>query len=224
METSFITVKSSKITSDKKIVMLSDLHNIEYYEIIELVKKQNPDLITVPGDLVDRHKKTYNNALGFLRSLSNIAPTYFSFGNHEVKFDVLTREMIKETGAVLLDNEFVKHDEIYIGGQTPMKDFLWLDDFEKKSGFKLLLNHHPEYYKRWLKNRDVDLIFSGHAHGGQWRFFGKAVYAPGQGIFPKYTSGIYENKLVVSRGLSDIRAVPRICNPTHIIVINLVAE
>lgn len=224
METSFYTITSKKVKFDKKIIMLSDLHNVEYTEIIDIVRKQSPDIITVVGDIVDRHKKTFSRALGFLKELANISPTYFCFGNHELKFNVLSKDDILKTGTKLLDNEYIKHNDIYIGGQTPIEDFKWLKNFEKEEGFKLLLCHHPEYYKKHLKHRDVDLIFSGHAHGGQWRFFGHAIYAPNQGFFPKYTSGLYDGKLLVSRGLSDARIVPRIGNPTHVLVINLKKE
>lgn len=221
METNFYNIKSDKIIKPIRIVMLSDLHNIDYDEIIELVKKQLPDIITVVGDIVDRHKKTYSNSLGFLNELSKIATTYFSYGNHEMKFPVLTEDDIKSTGAILLDNNCKQDGELLICGQTPKADFDWLDEIEKQNQFKLLLCHHPEYYAKHLKHRDIDLIFSGHAHGGQWRFFGHAIYAPNQGIFPKYTSGLYDNKLIVSRGLADTRIVPRIGNPTHILVVDI---
>lgn len=224
MEISYYTVESKKITVPKKIAMLSDLHNVEYGHIIDAVFDENPDIITVVGDIVDRHKRTFSRALGFLEALSQIAPTFFSFGNHEVKFDVLSDDEIENTGAVLLDNSYVKYGEMFIGGHTPSKDFSWVDEFESREEFKLLLCHQPEHYKRYLRYRDIDLVLSGHAHGGQWRPFGIPIYAPGQGFFPSYTSGFYDGKLVVGRGLSDVRAVPRLFNPIEIVVIEVLPK
>ena len=105
-------------------------------------------------------------------------------------------------------------------------DMAWLDEFEKQSGYKVLLCHHPEFFPRYLKQRKIDLILSGHCHGGQWRFYSpfhhemRGVYAPGQGLFPALTSGVYENRLVVSRGLSNTTFIPRINNPTEVIYIS----
>ncbi|NLL02849.1 MAG: hypothetical protein GX269_00930 [Clostridiales bacterium] len=221
LEISYYTQESKKITVPKKIIMLSDLHNVEYEHIVDAVLDEKPDIITVVGDVVDRHRKTYSRALGFLESLSIIAPTFFSFGNHEVKFDVLSEDDIENTGAVLLDNSYVKYGEMVIGGHTPSKDFSWVDDFERREEFKLLLCHQPEHYKKYLRYRNIDLTLSGHAHGGQWRPFGIPIFAPGQGLFPPYTSGFYEGKLVVGRGLSDVRAIPRLFNPIEIVVIEV---
>ena len=76
-------------------------------------------------------------------------------------------------------------------------NFSWLTEFEKQDGFKILLDHHPENYERITKNRDIALILSCHAHGGQIRILNHGVYAPHQGLFPKYTSAVYDNRLVV---------------------------
>ena len=93
----------------------------------------------------------------------------------------------------------------------------WLDEFEAQKGLKVLLCHHPEYYPKYLENRKIDLVLSGHAHGGQWRIAGRGLFAPGQGLFPKLTGGIHDS-LVISRGLSNTgNIVPRINNPAEII-------
>ena len=104
----------------------------------------------------------------------------------------------------------------------------WLDEFEKQDGYKILLSHHPEYWsirKPKLCNRTIDLVLSGHAHGGQIRLFGKGIYAPGQRWFPKYTKGVYEGiygSMVVSTGLSNTgEPIPRLFNPTEIVYVNL---
>ena len=88
--------------------------------------------------------------------------------------------------------------------------------------YTILLSHHPEYFARIPQ---VDLVLSAHAHGGQWRFFRRGLYAPGQGLLPKYTSGVHTqpdsvSRMVVSRGLTNSVGVPRLFNPTEIVYIN----
>ncbi len=109
--------------------------------------------------------------------------------------------------------------------KRPLPETDWLDDFEKQEGYKILLCHHPEYYPRYLRGRKIDLICSGHCHGGQWRYYSpfrkvwQGVYGPGQGLFPKLSSGIHDGRLIISRGLSNTAFVPRIFNPTEVIYI-----
>jgi len=90
----------------------------------------------------------------------------------------------------------------------------------KKDGYKILLCHQPEHYDKYVRKYPIQLTLSGHAHGGQWRFFGRGVYAPGQGLFPKFTSGLYEGKLLVSRGLANPQKIPKIGNREELILLN----
>ena len=111
----------------------------------------------------------------------------------------------------------------YFRKKRPEPDISMLDLFEQQSGYKILLCHHPEYYDRYLKGRKIDLILSGHCHGGQWRYYSLfqkkwcGLFAPGQGLFPSLTSGINDGRLIISRGLSNTTCIPRINNPTEII-------
>lgn len=91
----------------------------------------------------------------------------------------------------------------------------WLDEFSSAPGFKICLSHHPEYFP--FVPSTVDLILSGHAHGGQWRFFGRGVFAPGQGFWPRWSKGVYDGKMVVSTGLANTASIPRLFNPTEIV-------
>lgn len=104
---------------------------------------------------------------------------------------------------------------------TLRPDTVFLQSFSEKDGYKIMLCHHPEYYEPFLRDLDIDLVCSGHAHGGQIRLFGRGIFSPGQGFFPKYTSGIYEGRLVVSRGLVNHSFAPRLFNPPHIILLTL---
>ena len=134
---------------------------------------------------------------------------------------------IKRTGVILLQDEFVMHDGIAFGGLSSglinrggMPSLAWLADFCGSGTPRVLLCHHPEYYEKYLKNLPIDLIVSGHAHGGQWRFFGRGVFAPGQGLFPKYTAGVHDDRLVVSTGLKTSR-LPRFFNEPEIVFIEV---
>ena len=108
-------------------------------------------------------------------------------------------------------------------------DYAWLDTFVKVPRYRILLSHHPEYWcleEPMLSNRDIDLVLSGHAHGGQFRLFGQGFFAPGQGWFPKYTSGIHHGKrgrMIISKGMANtVMVAPRLFNPTEVVYIEVV--
>ena len=96
----------------------------------------------------------------------------------------------------------------------------WLQDYAAAPGFKLLLCHHPEYWSELVRALPIELTLSGHAHGGQVRLFGRGLYAPGQGLLPRYTAGLYEGRLLVSRGLANTVVAPRLNNPTELVYID----
>lgn len=164
------------------------------------------------------------NAYHFLREAGKIAPLYLSLGNHDRYFLPEDISVIRESGTVLLDNRDtevrVRDVRLRIGGLSSEPDFDWLDEFSRKDGYKILLCHHPEYYS-FLKDRDISLILSGHAHGGQIRIFGRGIYAPGQGVLPKYTRGVYDGRMVVSAGCVNTASVPRWGNHCEVVMIHL---
>lgn len=269
-----------KIDKRIKIAFVADFHDVRFFRTMSSFESEKPDIICIAGDLISWHiirradmtllrraeiirnhaiyteecGHLYNShyALEFLSKCVEIAPTFYSLGNHEKYFDERDRECVKKSGAVLLDNTYVIHQSIAIGGLTSahvhnMKppyidtdnrgrvstipvstkleeaEIRWLDSFDKYDGFKILLCHHPEYYDRYLANTNIDLILAGHAHGGQIRIGSRGVYAPGQGFFPKYVSGLYHNRMIVSRGIANVSMhVPRINNIREIIYINLI--
>ena len=96
----------------------------------------------------------------------------------------------------------------------------WLENFCAVEKPKILLCHHPEYYVPYIQKADIDLTVCGHAHGGQWRIFGRGIYAPGQGLFPKYTAGVLDQKCVISRGLGNHTWIPRIFNRRELVIID----
>lgn len=213
---------TDKVTQEYKLVMLSDTHNMKFESMMAQVTELNPDAILVVGDIVDRHRKTYVNALPFLAACAKTAPTFFSYGNHEVKFPQLKPEELAATGAVILNNGWTQFEELTIGGHTPRTLYNWVEDFEKQDGYKILLCHQPEQWKKHLKDKNIDLVLSGHAHGGQIRVGNRGLLAPDQGLFAKYVRGEYGN-MIVGTGCTNTAApvIPRLFNPPEIVVITL---
>lgn len=174
-----------------------------------------------------REKPSHSeNAYTFLREAGKIAPVCYSVGNHEWYFLDEDYRVFEENKITLLDNRditFAAPDgSVLIGGLSTRYDLDWLKSFSEKPGYKILLCHHPEYYSRYVKGTECDtfdLILSGHVHGGQWRIFGKGVFAPGQGFFPKYSHGMYDGKLIVSAGASNTVDIPRFGNPCELVMI-----
>lgn len=225
-----------------KLLVLSDTHGSDIKPIIEIISRIKPDGILVPGDFMNgkilqdysNHTKPIEQAFTDFNALAEIAETYVSIGNHEKHLTLEERMGLRRSKAHILDNEYtMAFDSILIGGlssatvysnkrkQILPPDLGFLGEYENKSGFKLLLCHHPEYYPDYLINTNIDLIVSGHAHGGQIRIGKIGLFAPGQGIFPQYTSGLYDNRLLVSRGISGTEITPRINNRPEVMVLLL---
>lgn len=108
--------------------------------------------------------------------------------------------------------------------KLPQKTVDYIAEFSAEGGAKLLLCHHPEYYRRYLRDCDTGIICSGHAHGGQIRLFGHGLYAPGQGFFPRYTSGVHDGRFVISRGLTNHSFPPRIFNRPELVILHIYTE
>ncbi|SFQ02310.1 hypothetical protein SAMN04488506_0349 [Desemzia incerta] len=226
-----------------KIVHLSDIHfpknRIDPDHLIKETQKADPDVIFLTGDLIDRTASIEDVPLAeLIQSLSQIAPTYSVSGNHETSSRQLDQwnDIMTENGAVLLENDIhiatLSGEKVAImgvkdGNQTSMIPLS--EDIRELP--VLLLAHHPEFFPSYTTdNPDIqpDVTFSGHAHGGQIRLpFIGGLFAPGQGFFPKYTSGVYsssqnaDQKLVVSRGIGNSLFPLRINNKPHFIVITL---
>ena len=240
---------SSKLKKNINIALVADLHNESHDEVVSSLENEKPDMIVIAGDLMESLDCTgdfydMGNELGFsfLEKAVKIAPVFYGHGNHERLVAPEHVKRIKATGAVWLDDSFVRFDEgfglISIGAlasgfrdqpqgiskKSPSPNIGFIDEFEKQDGFRLLISHHPEYYPKYLKDRDFDLIVSGHAHGGQWRFFGQAIFAPGQGLFPKYTEGMIDGRFIISRGLANNTIYPRFFNPRELVYITVHAK
>ncbi len=239
-----ITEYTFKIPIKRSVcaAFVADTHDIKYRKLLKEIEDRHVDLILMTGDIVYGHDDVLRNGLNMLSDFVKTAPTFMSLGNHEGGAVEKVRNHCNDVGVCLLEDRYTNFEDMYIGGltsgyiadssgikenhwrKTPCPNLNFLDEFSKLEGYKLLLNHHPEYYPEYLADRSIDLILSGHAHGGQWRIFDHGIFAPGQGIFPKYTSGLYDNKLIVSRGLANNAFVPRLFNPCELIFINFISS
>ena len=221
------TFRSDRIGRPLRLAVASDLHSDSFDNVLEEFSRC--DAVLSPGDLVDRHRRDNGNARRFLETVPEMVPVFYSIGNHERKFRYREEWLAKvaRSKAVLLDNESTDFHGVRIGGLSSAKgepDLSFLDRFEQEKGFRLLLCHHPEMYRGYVAGRDIDLTLCGHAHGGQIQFFGRGLYAPGQGLFPKLTHGLHDGgKMLISRGMTNGAKprVPRINNPCELIILNL---
>ena len=230
------------------MVLAADLHCRRYDMAVTVLRKIRPDLVVSSGDMMHncvdfRADESFNlPGLTFLTEAAGIAPVYLSVGNHERGMLPENRDLLAKRGITLLDNEWIRAHGMVIGGlssplrlryrrtdPTPEPDMDVLTRYAEEEGFHLLLNHHPEYWPDKICGTGIELTLSGHAHGGQWHLFGQDVWCPGQGLFPKYASGLHRSAagevLIVSRGMANtVPLVPRFGNPPELVVIRLTGE
>ena len=217
------------------ILQISDLHNRAYgrggQALIRTVQGLSFDCIALTGDLLDRHlPRRRKNGYTLIKSLSSRGPMYFVQGNHEWEIGnyEVTKAELTSLGVVVLDEARVTmqrgDDQIALCGIMEETETEVIQELVQPGAFVLLLAHHPERLEEYAL-AGVDLVLSGHAHGGQIRLLDRGLYSPDQGILPRYTSGIYvlgRTKLYVSRGAGNHSFLPpRIFNRPEIDLITL---
>ena len=219
----------------------------------EYIYKENPDIVVATGDLIDSNMKKIDEIVSFLGNINKDIPVFYIPGNNEMrckklneilyklrinKVNVLENDIktikIKSTIVNILglaekriDEGELFYDKVNSKYKGEESDVL-LKKLEKMNGIKLVLSHYPENFEA---NKEIsysrykfDIMFSGHAHGGQFRLpFVGGLFAPGQGILPKYDSGMYgdKNKLVVSRGLGNSGFPLRLFNRPNIVLVEI---
>lgn len=250
-----IEVESARLPesfADYRIAHVSDLHNDEFGEnnakLLAVIKETEPDMIAITGDLLDSRRTDVEKALHFVQQAVKIAPCYYVTGNHESRegktYDQLEKDMI-EAGVIVLrnDKQTLEKDggAITIAGIDDPRFALDSDRLAKmeqvigraldkslkdvpKEQFTLLLSHRPELFELYCE-REVDLVLTGHVHGGQFRIPGVGgVIGPGQGLLPDYDAGLYSDgntNMVLSRGLGQSVVPFRINNPPDLVLVTL---
>lgn len=229
-----------------RIVQISDLHNKDFGNTLtEKIQTLNPDIIVITGDIIDSYHTDTAVSAEFAKAACEIAPVYYVTGNHESRIEEYEsfRAGIESSGVNILDGKTVflskNGDEISLAGiDDPMffgstvlnenliafrKELTALSE-EKSEKTSILLSHKPEFFRVYAEF-GFDAVFSGHAHGGQIRLpFVGGIYAPGQGLFPEYTEGVYtegKTNMIVSRGLGNSLFPLRVFNRPEIVVCEL---
>lgn len=253
LETTHITVSSERLPrafDGFRIVHVSDLHNTVFGEhnqkLLDRIRNAEPDIIAITGDLLDSYHTNLAAALEFAEEARRIAPCYYVPGNHESRISAYHqfKKGLTARGVVVLEDRAM---EIIYKGQTihlvGLIDSSFspeypavrshviisraLEHLVRPDTYTLLLSHRPDLFDTYAAF-DVDLVLSGHAHGGQIRLpFVGAVFAPNQGFFPKYDAGLYRKErtqMVVSRGLGNSSFPIRVHNRPEVIAITLRAE
>lgn len=247
-----VKISSSRIPavfSGFRIAQVSDLHNAEFgkgnKKLLELLSESKPDIIVITGDFVDAGHTDIGVALDFAKVAVNIAPVYYVTGNHEASLSQYNelKTGLETIGVVVLEDETIqlKRDKeaiTLIGlsdpnftlksdifGEAPAMVSTKLNSLaDDESSYTILLSHRPELFESYV-HCNIDLVLSGHAHGGQFRLpFIGGLIAPDQGIFPKYDAGLFTNgstNMIVSRGLGNSIIPIRFNNRPEVIVIEL---
>lgn len=242
-------VRTDKIEKQVRIALVTDLHGCKYGKnqknLIEAIEKENPDIVLLGGDIFDDNVP-YENSTITIKQLAETYPCYYVTGNHEYWSDDIENilDIVESSGVAYLSNTC---EEVEINGQTinlcgvddpdvieytengtaTEKQLENVADIAGEEYFTVLLSHRPELAELY-QQYDFDLVLSGHAHGGQWRIPGilNGLYAPHQGVFPKYAGGRYDFKnqtMIVSRGLArESTLAPRIFNRPEIVFIDII--
>ena len=253
IEVSKYNIKSDKIPkefNEFKIVHLSDFHSYGFFEdnfrMIEKINDEYPNIIVMTGDMVNKYDKNFEKFLNLAEDLSKKYEIYYIVGNHEMRLrkndlNYIVQKLKKfeikvlndEKITIIREKEFINIYGINIplsfykvvNKPTNVEEVISsvLNKCNEKE-YNILLAHNPLYFEEYSRE-NVDLILSGHVHGGMIRLpFIGAILSPERKFFPKYSSGVYEinnKKLLVSRGLGHSRPGIRLFNKREIVSITL---
>lgn len=247
------TVRSSKISEPFRIVLVSDLHEHQFgrdnEKLAVKIREQSPDLIVIDGDMINGDSENADTAVELVRALKEAAPVYYSFGNHEYSYmeaghEDLTEEL-EAAGAVVLNYQSididVKGNPVRLGGlyeygfETGMQSeeeneraVPYLEEYADTDRYLIMCAHRPESFYPWdmADQWGIDLVLSGHLHGGQVIIPGVGgLYNSLDGFFPKFDYGQYklgDSDMVITRGLgSNPKMLPRFNNPPEIAVVEV---
>lgn len=250
------TVTSSKISEPFRILLISDLHNHEFgssnAKLVERIQEQSPDLVIIDGDMINGDSENDNVAVEVVHALSETASVYYSLGNHEYDYidaghEELTEDL-EEAGAVVLNYQSldaeVNGNPIRLGGlyeygfETSMQSekeneraVSYLEEYADTDRYLIMCAHRPESFYPWdyADTWGIDLVLSGHLHGGQVIIPGLGgLYNSLDGFFAEYDYGQYKlggSDMIITRGLgSNPKILPRFNNPPEIAVVDVMPE
>lgn len=254
VEMTVYEIKSSRLPkafSGFRIAQISDLHNDEMgndnKDLIGLLQDAKPDIIVITGDMIDSYDTHVDIAIAFAEKAVTIAPCYYVSGNHESRLGEYAelKAAFDRLGVTVLEDETAtisKNGETIniVGVIDPSFKTVYKTDNEsavlddalaaikhQDGEYTILLSHRPEMFEIYAKY-GIDLVFSGHAHGGQFRLpFVGGLYAPSQGVFPKYDAGVFTDgntSMVVSRGIGNSSFPIRFNNRPELVLAVLTAE
>lgn len=249
------TADTGKSDTGFRAVVVSDLHDHRFggdnEKLAEKIREADPDVIIMDGDMLNAESADASVPLELIGLLKDTAPIYYALGNHELSYmenghsDL--QEELESAGTVVLDKNYVDIEvngtQVRLGGlydysfglngnndalAAPSDTLSFLQDFQNTDRMKIMLSHRPDSFifgdasKVW----DVDLVISGHNHGGQVviPFLG-GLYGGDQGWFPEYVHGMYQKDNILlfeTSGLgSDKQKLPRFNNPPEIAVLTI---
>lgn len=244
------TVKSAAFSQPLTVAHLSDLHCCKYGAENEMLVRDiyeaKPDLIFMTGDIISRESEDEDltAVLNLTQKLSEIAPIFYSLGNHEVEYIQKHGKSflleLEAAGATVLDQQYTEitlnNQQLRIGGiygyvlsaaLESGEEQLFMQDFTDTQLPTLLLCHMPEGLLDYgsINDWNADMVFSGHTHGGQMclPLIG-GLYDPEMGWFPKYERGAYQianSVVIVSAGLGSSERLPRFNNPPELVIVSI---
>lgn len=241
------TVVSPKLTAEVRLAVVTDFHSSDNADdVVAMVASCAPDAVLMVGDMFDddTQNRPTERTLSLMRQLSALYPCYYVSGNHEAwtgEMDALYQQT-EEAGVKVLRMSSgvltVRGQRIALCGIPDPYEMVFsgapdteeqirqaLEDVDS-ADFTVLLAHRPELLTKYAQF-PLDLVVSGHAHGGQVRIPGvlNGLYAPNQGWFPKLAGGAYTQDgttLIVSRGLAVRTRLPRIFNRPEVVLVRCV--
>lgn len=241
------TVASPKLTAEVRLAVVTDFHSSDNADdVVAMVASCAPDAVLMVGDMFDDDtaNRPTERTLSLMRQLSALYPCYYVSGNHEAwtgEMDALYQQT-EEAGVTVLRMSSgvltVRGQRIALCGVPDPYEMVFsgapdteeqlrqaLEDVDS-ADFTVLLAHRPEMLAKYAQF-PLDLVVSGHAHGGQVRIPGvlNGLYAPNQGWFPKLAGGAYTQDgttLIVSRGLAVRTRLPRIFNRPEVVLVRCV--
>ena len=241
------TVVSPKLTAEVRLAVVTDFHSSDNADdVVAMVASCAPDAVLLVGDLFDDDiaNRPTERTLSLMRQLSALYPCYYVSGNHEAwtgEMDALYQQtgeagvtvLRMSSGVLTVRGQRIAlcgipdpYEMVFSGAPDTEEQIRQAMENVDSADFIVLLTHRPELLAKYAQF-PLDLVVSGHAHGGQVRIPGvlNGLYAPNQGWFPKLAGGAYTQDgttLIVSRGLAVRTRLPRIFNRPEVVLVRCV--